>query len=156
PRIAAEIERYGLPVTPMTTPDVVAWIRGSSRVEGPATIERLLERLQASGMSDALAQTAKAFASEDRVALAAQDVTASEWIADLDAEPEAADLLRAFMVSMGGAPLERISVLPLLWDMVELDYFDVVAAFRDVGELLTDGTKSLVDAMADGLDVRFG
>jgi monoamine oxidase len=26
----------------------------------------------------------------------------------------------------------------------------------DIGELFTDGTKSLIDAMADGLDVRFG
>jgi monoamine oxidase len=39
--------------------------------------------------------------------------------------------------------------------MVELDYspFD---AFVDVGELFTDGTKSLIDAMASEIDVRHG
>jgi monoamine oxidase len=156
PRIAAEIARSGVGVTPMTPPDVVAFVRGASRVEGASAVQRLLEDLGASRMSDALAATAKAFASEDRASLAAQDVTASAWIGELDADPEAADLLRAFVVSMGGAPLERISVLPLLWDMVELEYFDIVGAFGDVGELLTDGTKSLIDAMAAGIDIRFG
>jgi monoamine oxidase len=155
PRIAAEVERYGVGVTPMTDPDVVAWIRGTSRVEGAPAIERLLKDLEASRMADVLGVTAKAFASEDRASLAAQDVAASAWIADLGADPEAADLLRAFMAAMGGAPIERISVSPLLWDMVELEYFDMVSVFRDVGELFTDGTKSLIDAMAAGLDVRF-
>ena len=46
-------------------------------------------------------------------------------------------------------------MLPLLWDMVELDYTPA-DAFIDMGELFTDGTKSLIDAMAEGLDVRFG
>jgi monoamine oxidase len=57
---------------------------------------------------------------------------------------------------MGGAPLDRISVLPLLWDMIELDYSSIVDVLLDVGELFTDGTKSLIEAMASGLDVRFG
>jgi hypothetical protein len=65
------------------------------------------------------------------------------------------DYVRAFMVSMGGSPIERCSVLPLLWDMVELDY-SPAEVFVDVGELLTDGTKSLIDPMAAGIDVRFG
>jgi monoamine oxidase len=156
PRIAVETERYGIGVTPMVPPEVVAWIRGSQRVEGRPTIDRLLASLQASRMADALTETAKAFASEDRTSLAAQDVTAGEWIGNLGADAEAADLLRAFMASMGGAPLDQISVLPLLWDMVELDYFTIVDAFLNVGELFTDGTKSLIDAMAAGIDVRFG
>ena len=59
------------------------------------------------------------------------------------------------MVAMGGAPIERCSVLPLLWDMVELDY-SPADAYVDMGELFADGTKSLIDAMAAGLDVRFG
>jgi monoamine oxidase len=154
--IAAETERYGIAVTPMAPPGSVAWIRGSERVEGRPAVEEQLAALQASRMGDALAETAKAFASEDRAALAAQDVTASEWVGELDADEEAADLLRAFLSSMGGAPLEELSILPLLWDMVELDYFNMLDAFTDVGELFTDGTKSLIDAMASGLDVRFG
>ena len=31
-----------------------------------------------------------------------------------------------------------------------------VDAYVDLGELITDGTKALIDAMAEGLDVRFG
>jgi monoamine oxidase len=46
-------------------------------------------------------------------------------------------------------------VLPLVWDMVELDY-SPADVFVDVGELLIDGTKSLIDPMAVGLDVRLG
>ena len=56
---------------------------------------------------------------------------------------------------MGGSSIDRTSVLPLLWDMVELDYTPA-DAYVDMGELFTDGTKSLIDAMAAGLDVRFG
>jgi monoamine oxidase len=156
PNLAAEIGRYGVGVTPMDPPEVVAWIRGSERVEGRPAVERLLHELQRSRLADALAVSEKAFASEDRTSLAALDLTASTWIAGLGADPEAADLLRAFMASMGGAGLDRISVLPLLWDMIELDYTSVVDVFLDVGELFTEGTKSLIDAMASGLDIRFG
>jgi monoamine oxidase len=87
PRLAAEIERYGLAVTPMAPPDVVSWVRGSERTEGRAPVERLLETLQASRLADELAATAKAFASEDRTSLIAQDVKASTWIDQLDADP---------------------------------------------------------------------
>jgi monoamine oxidase len=156
PHIAAETERYGIAVTPITPPEAIAWIRGSQRVEGRPAVEKLLAALQASRMGDALAETAKAFAGEDRASLAAQDVTANAWVRDLDADDEAADLLRAFLASMGGAPLEELSILPLLWDMVELDYSNMVDVFLDVGELFTDGTKSLIDAMASDLDIRFG
>jgi len=156
PNLAAEIHRYDVGVTPMDPPDVVAWIRGSERVEGRPAVERLLHELQRSPLAEALAIGEKAFASEDRSSLAPLDLPASAWISGLGADPEAADLLRAFMASMGGAPLDRISVLPLLWDMIELDYSSIVDVFLDVGELFTEGTKSLIDAMASGLDVRFG
>src|SRR5438094_9268039 len=56
---------------------------------------------------------------------------------------------------MGGTKIENSSVLPLLWDMIELDY-SPLDAYVEVGELFTDGTKSLIDAMAVGVDVRFG
>jgi monoamine oxidase len=156
PNLAAEIERYGIGVTPMALPETIAWIRGSQRTEGRPTVDRLLDALQASRMSDALAATAKAFASEDHTSLGERDVTADSWIRELGADEEAADLLRAFTASMGGAPLDRVSILPLLWDMVELEYFNIVDVFLDVGELFTDGTKSLIDVMASGLDIRFG
>ncbi|MEP6758720.1 MAG: FAD-dependent oxidoreductase [Actinomycetota bacterium] len=102
----------------------------------------------------AVRTTAEAFASGGRSDLVALDVSSAAWVDTLEAEPEAADYLRAFLAAMGGTTLERTSVLPLLWDMVELDYTPA-DAFLDLGELFTDGTKSLIDAMAAHVDVRF-
>ncbi len=155
PRIAAEIARAGVAVTPAPDPELIAWIRGDVRHEGEAAVERLQSLLAASGLESALEKTAASFATGDRDALEAVDVAGSTWIDALGADAEAADYLRAFLVSMGGARIERLSVLPLLWDMVELEYTPI-DAYVDIGEVLTDGTKSLIDAMADGLDVRFG
>ena len=70
PNLAAEIHRYDVGVTPMDPPDVVAWIRGSERVEGRPAVERLLHELQRSPLAEALAIGEKAFASEDRSSLA--------------------------------------------------------------------------------------
>jgi monoamine oxidase len=155
PHLAAEIERYGIAVTPAVEPELVAWIRGDERHEGIAAIERIQSLLSASQLMTALETTAKAFADGERTALGALDITSEAWVAALDADPEAADYLRAFLVAMGGSSIERTSVLPLLWDMVELDYTPA-DAYVDMGELFTDGTKSLIDAMAAGLDVRLG
>lgn len=118
-------------------------------------IEAVQAALRGSGMDRALKEVAEAFATGRRSDLGVFDVPAARWVADLEADEEAADYLRAFLTSMGGSALDRCSVLPLLWDMVELDYTPA-AVFLDLGELFTDGTKSLLDAMAEGLDVRFG
>ena len=155
PHLAAEIERYGIAVTPPVEPELVAWIRGDERHEGMAAIERIQSLLASSQLMAALETTAKAFAAGERVALGALDITSAAWVDALDADPEAADYLRAFLVAMGGSSIDRTSVLPLLWDMVELDYTPA-DAYVDMGELFTDGTKSLIDAMAAGLDVRLG
>ena len=154
PALAAEIERYAITVAPPVDPEVIAWVRGGERREGISAIERIQEQLASSGLSEALRTTADAFASGGRLALGALDITSAAWVDSLAAEPEAADYLRAFLVAMGGAPIERTSVLPLLWDMVELGYTPV-DAYMDMGELFADGTKSLIDAMAADLDVRF-
>ena len=138
PHRAREIERYGTAVSPAYEPMVVAWVRGDERVEGVEAIERVQAMLATSKLPEAIKATREAFQGRGgRAALAAFDVPASEWIDALDAEPEAADYLRAFMASMGGSAIERCSVLPLLWDMVELDYTPA-DVFVDVGELFAD------------------
>ncbi|HJX06897.1 MAG TPA: FAD-dependent oxidoreductase, partial [Actinomycetota bacterium] len=104
---------------------------------------------------DALDGTAKAFASEGREALAQLDVASAGWVESLRAPDEAADYLRSFLAAMGGARLEKTSILPLLWDMIELDYTPV-DAYVDLGELITNGTKALIDAMGEALEIRFG
>jgi monoamine oxidase len=153
PSLAAEIRRYGVAVTEPSDPELIGWIRGSERTTGPAAIERIRAKLAHSRLVDAIEETTKAFASEGREALGPLDVPVADWIEALDAEAEAADHLRAFMAATGGAPIGRTSVLPLLWDMVELDYTPA-DAYVDIGEVFTQGTKSLIEAMASGIDVR--
>jgi monoamine oxidase len=156
PFLAAAIERYGIRVTPaITEPAEKAWIRGSERVTGPTAFDDVRAKLAASNLRAALTETADAFGSSSRSKLALLDVTSAEWIDGIDTPDDAADYLRAFLAAMGGSRVERTSVLPLLWDMVELDY-NPVDAYLDMGELFTDGTKSLIDAMAVGLDIRLG
>jgi monoamine oxidase len=155
PFLADEIQRYGIAVTEPTDPDVLAWIRGRERKIGTGAIDGIRAKLRESRLTDSLEETAKAFAGEGRETLARFDVPVSGWVDELGADPEAADYLRSFMAAMGGSSIDRMSVLPLLWDMVELDSTPV-DAYVDMGEIFTDGTKSLIDAMADGLDVRFG
>jgi monoamine oxidase len=155
PFLAEEIQRYGIAVTEPAEPEVLAWIRGSERKTGAGAIDAIRAKLAETRLTDELEETAKAFAGEGRETLARFDVPVSGWVDGLGADAEAADYLRSFMAAMGGSSIDRMSVLPLLWDMVELDYTPV-DAYVDMGELFTDGTKSLIDAMGQGLDVRFG
>ena len=155
PYLAREIERYGIGVTPPPEPEVFGWVRGTERATGMEAIRQVQASLGASGLNEALKEVAEVFHGGSRTDLGAIDVPTDRWVDELGAEVEAAEYLRAFLVSMGGATMDRCSVLPLLWDMVELDYTPV-DVFLDLGELFTDGTKSLIDAMAEGLDIRFG
>jgi monoamine oxidase len=156
PVLAAEIERYGVGVTDaVAEPDLLAWVRGSQRREGSDAYDDVQAGLAASGLPPALATTKASLEAGDRTALHDHDIAAATWVDGIDADPESADYLRAFLASMGGSAIQRCSALPLLWDMVELDY-SPIEAFIDMGELFADGTKSLIDAMAEGLDIRFG
>ena len=149
PNLAREIERYGIRVTPsIAEPASMAWVRGTERAEGPTALDDVRAKLAASNLIAALDGTAEASGSGSRSELARFDITSAAWIEQIDAPEDAADYLRAFLAAMGGSRIERTSVLPLLWDMVELDY-NPVDAYIDMGELFTDGTKSLRDAMAD-------
>jgi monoamine oxidase len=155
PYLAAEVERYGVRVTPaITQPAEMAWVRGSERVGGLTAFDDVRAKLGASNLIAALEETAEAFRSGNRSELERYEITSAQWIESIDAPEDAADYLRAFLASMGGSRIERTSILPLLWDMVELDY-NPVDAYIDMGELFTDGTKSLIDAMAAEVDVRF-
>src|SRR5262245_35572152 len=105
PHLAAEIERYGLAVDPATDPEVLAWIRGATRVEGPHAYDAARDGLERSGLRAALARTAAALVAEDRTTLAADDVAIPDWIERLGADDEAADYLRTFLAAMGGSRL---------------------------------------------------
>jgi monoamine oxidase len=107
PNLAREIDDYRVSLMPGSEPDVVAWIDGDRRDEGMDAIERLQGKLTSSDLGDAIRTTEAALRKGDRAALAALDVPAGTWLEGLDADPEAVDYVRAFMVSMGGSPLER-------------------------------------------------
>jgi monoamine oxidase len=155
PSIAREIDRYGVRVTPaIAEPDELAWVRGDEYRSGADALDDVRAKLRDSNLTSALDETKRAFESGARTELERFEVTSAEWIDGIDAPDDAADYLRAFLAAMGGSTIERSSVLPLLWDMAELDY-NPVDAYIDMGELFTDGTKSLIDAMADGFDIRF-
>lgn len=155
PYLAREIERYGIAVTPPGQPEVFGWVRGTTRKVGMDAIGEVQASLEGSRMRASLDEVATAFRSGDRTRLDALDMPAARWVEQVGAGPEASDYLRSFLAAMGGSSVERCSVLPLLWDMIELDYTPI-DVFVDMGELFTDGTKSLIDAMAVDLDVRFG
>jgi monoamine oxidase len=156
PYLAAEIERYAVRVTPaITEPADMAWVRGADRVAGATAFDDVRAKLAASNLIPALEETAAAFGSGARSDLSRLEITSAEWVDGIDAPEDAADYLRAFLAAMGGSRVERTSILPLLWDMVELNY-NPVDAYIDMGELFTNGTKGLIDAMAADLDIRFG
>jgi monoamine oxidase len=156
PHLAREIARYGVGVLPaVSQPEMMAWIRGDVRVEGPDAYAAPQRGLARSRLPEALAATAAAMATGSRRSLSAHDIPVSDWVHGAGADAEATDYLRAFLAAMGGSRLQRISMLPLLWDMVELNY-DPLTAYIDMGELFADGTRSLIQAMAEGLDIRFG
>jgi len=157
PNIAVEIRRYDQKVTPAIAPASFAWIAGGELRTGPEVrvgwaaamrelagpLARASERAQA-----LLTGTDPSPAAED-------DVSVTEWLARLDISEEAREYLLAFSATMGGAPPATQSLLPMVLDGIEAGYaFD--AAFEDIGESFTDGTASLVRAVADGLDVRLG
>ena len=155
PHLAAEIERYGIAVTPPVEPELVAWIRGDERHEGMAAIERIQSLLASSQLMTALETTAKAFAAGERR-------RSTRWTSPRRPGSTRSTPIPRPPTTCGPSWLRwavprstGTSVLPLLWDMVELDYTPA-DAYVDMGELFTDGTKSLIDAMAAGLDVRLG
>jgi phytoene dehydrogenase-like protein len=114
PNLAREIERYGASVLPGTDPEMFAWIHGDRRDEGIEAIERLQGKLASSNLFAAIDATRRAFGAGERTLLAELDVPVAEWAERLDADQEAVDYVRAFMVSMGGSAMDRCSVLPLL------------------------------------------
>jgi hypothetical protein len=146
PALAAEIERCGIAVAPPVDPEVIAWIRGGERREASRRSSGSRSSSRRRGCRRRCGRLpTRSHRAVGRARRARHHVGGLGGL--LAAEPEAADYLRAFLVAMGGAPIERTSVLPLLWDMVELDYTPV-DAYVDMGELFADGTKSLIDAMA--------
>ena len=156
PNIEAEIARYGVRVRPAAEhtyawvadgrlrsgPDVrSAWAAAMHELQGPlATTSDRVRALLAGG---------------DLAAAAGEDVSVIDWVSRRDVSVEAREYLLAFAATMGGAPPSAQSMLPIVLDAIEADY-TLDSGYEDISESFRDGTKSLADAIGDGLDVRFG
>jgi monoamine oxidase len=157
PNIAAEIVRYGQRVTATISPSSFAWIAGGELRTGSQVRAGWAAAMQelAGPLARAAERAQILFEGTDPSRAAEDDVSVTEWLARLDVSVEAREYLLAFSATMGGAPPSAQSLLPMVLDGIEAGYaFD--AAFDDIGESFTDGTTSLVQALAAGLDARLG
>ncbi|MFL5767714.1 MAG: flavin monoamine oxidase family protein [Actinomycetota bacterium] len=159
PALAAEIERYGLEVDQLPAPSTVSWITRAGRVTGSDAGPALRTAMASADhlLEPVLARVAASWDPADRTSLADLDVPFTGWLRALGLRAEVEDFLLAFCAAMGGGDPDEQSALAILADAVNTGYrFE--EAFTDVGQSLTRGTKSLVDAIAAdaGAEVRLG
>jgi monoamine oxidase len=104
-----------------------------------------------------LARVASDWSPERRSSLRDLDVPFAPWLRSLGLQADVEDFLLAFCAAMGGGDPEDQSALAILADAVNTGYrFE--EAFTDIGQSLSRGTKSLLDAIAADAraDVRLG
>jgi monoamine oxidase len=158
PALAAEIERYGLPVRGREPQRDFVFTSGDERADGPGGFEELRAELDAPGGAIAAVtdRVVRAHETGDPTAIHELDVPCTEWIASQPLSPRIRDFLLAFAAVMGGGRPSEISMLTILGDTVDSGY-SIAEAFTQVGETLSDGTRSLVDALAGDADadIRF-
>ncbi len=85
--------------------------------------------------------------------LADLDVSVTDWLARQTVPTASRDGLLAFAAAMGGADPSTLAFLPLVLDAVDNGYA-IDAGWSEIGVSFVGGTRRLVDALADGLDVR--
>ena len=149
PALAAEIERYGLPVTSSKSTTRCAWLVDGVLRIGDDAARSISEAAGAQGLlDDALARIASALDTDRGLDdIADLDVPVSTWIATVEPPPETAAFVNAFTAAMGGGEPHRVSMLGVLVDAVESGYrFDDVLGGS--GESLTEGTSGLAEAIA--------
>ena len=159
PALAAEIERYGLETDQMPAPAIVSWITRTRRLAGSEAVPALRTAMASADevLEPVLARIADEWGPERRSSLADIDVPFAPWLRSLGLRDDVEDFMLAFGAAMGGGDPEEQSVLAILADAVNTGYrFE--EAFTDIGQSLSRGTKSLVDAIASdaGADVRLG
>jgi monoamine oxidase len=148
PALAAEIARYGLRVARREPFDRVVW-RGTDAHEVGSDTATVL----APGYAPAAPAVAAALARIERARDAGEpppadlDVPSSAWIDALDVPADTKERLLSWMAVIGGGEPSRQSILVMLADLVATDY-SLDRTFDDVAETFTDGTVTLVEAVA--------
>ena len=159
PALAAEIERYGSDVTPGRSGERPAWFADGTLREGPGVKADQQDALAAfrPAVDDGTARI-RQWLSGDAEPPRDLDVSAETWIEAVDASRAGKDLLLAWTALLGGAPPAEQSILTILEDAATTGYaFD--DPFAEIGETLSQGTSTLVEAIADdarrrGADIR--
>jgi monoamine oxidase len=157
PNVARAIETYRLAMEPRLRPTTLGWLGPNGLETGPRVADRW--RALVGEFDEALGAIGErlraARATGDVAPLADVDVAVPGWLASSGASPEAQDALLAFAAGMGGGAPERLSLLPLVADAIDAGY-RIDEGWFDVGATFAGGTRTLVDALAAGLDVRLG
>jgi monoamine oxidase len=159
PALAAEIDRYGVDVTPGRSGATPAWLADGTLREGPDVRSDQRDALAAFRPAlDEGTSRIRSWLAGEAEAPRDLDVSAETWIESADASRAGKDLLLALTALMGGASPAEQSILTILEDAATTGYaFD--EPFAEIGETLTDGTSTLVEAIADdarlrGADIR--
>ena len=157
PAVAAEIERYGLRMRTYREPGVGIFITNDQRQEGLGGDAGLHDAFAA--FDDTFAAIGRRLADGDRDSalerLADLDVSVTDWLATQSVPPASSDAMLAFAAAMGGGRPSELAFLPLVLDGIDNGYA-IDAGWSEIGLSFVGGTRTLVDALARGLDIRRG
>ncbi len=157
PAVAAEIERYGLRMRTYREPGIGIFCTGGERHVTQGGDAGL--RAAFAAFDDAFEAIGRRLADGDRETaperLADLDVSVTDWLAGRSDPIASRDGLLAFAAAMGGGPPSELAFLPLVLDAIDNGYA-IDAGWSEIGLSFVGGTRTLVDALAQGLDVRLG
>ena len=148
PAIAAEIERYGLPVDVTDRFANAIWASGGERRRSDSAMG-LFEELFAPARPelDSAAERVRDALTQGEPVPEGDDQPASEWVDALAVPSETKAALLAWLAVMGGGEPARQSILMLTADLA-MTGLPVENSLEELGEKLALGTRSLVEAMA--------
>lgn len=141
--VAAEIARYGLQAGPTDDARTFVWVTPDRRVTGGDAQAAWAEASDA--LTDLIPEATRSMVA------AGMDESVGRWAERRPLSSDAAALIASYAAAMGGGPVGRMSMVGLFGDgdLAKLDQ-----AWTEVGSMFTDGTRSLVEALADRLDIR--
>ncbi len=157
PAVAAEIVRYGL--TMEATPAAESWAcrldgRLLTGADARETMRVAVDALEPH-FAALTAAAEVASATGDPAALAALDIPVTQWLDALDLPADSRAMALSFSAAMGGGRPERMSALGLFSDLDEAGY-RIDDGWSSVGDMFVGGTRTLVTAIADGLEIHRG
>lgn len=151
------IRRYALPMEGSLRPTSLVWnIDGDldARPDARGRLAAAVDEFEGP-IADLGARLERAETDDDPQDLRGVDVSVSAWLGSLRVSRAAEAAFLSFAAAVGGGDPGRIGVLPLIEDAIHSGW-RADDLWNDVGRSFTGGTRTLVDALAADLDVRFG